>query len=240
MNIAIVEDMTEDRQWLSQKIKLYLESNQLHASLYEYSCTEDFIASLSDISYQIVFMDIYFDGMSGMDAAVQLRQLDSNCKLVFLTCTADYALQGYSVQASHYLLKPISDEKFIEAMKNCKLEPANAVPYLNLAPFGNHINLDTRQIQYIHLESRTVHIHTSQKVYSVNGAFSRVTEPLTSDRRFLLCIQGIMVNMDYISGHEDTVFILKDGKRIPINLRYKRRILQQYRNYIFENMGGES
>ena len=238
MNIAIVEDMTEDRQWLSQKIKLYLESNQLHASLYEYSCTEDFIVSLSNTSYQVVFMDIYFDGMSGIDAAVQLRQLDSNCKLVFLTCTADYALQGYSVQASHYLLKPVSNEKFTEAMKNCKLEPAHAVPYLNLAPFGNHINLDTRQIQYIHLESRTVHIHTSQKVYSVNGAFSRVTEPLTSDRRFLLCIQGIMVNMDYISGHEDTVFILKDGKRIPINLRYKRRILQQYRNYIFENMGG--
>lgn len=240
MNIAIIEDMMEDRQWLSQKINLYLECNQLHASIYEYSRAEDFIASLTDISYHVVFMDIYFDGMSGMDAAVRLRQLDSNCKLVFLTCTADYALQGYSVQACHYLVKPVSDEKFFEAMKNCRLEPAHAVPYLNLAPFGNHVNLDTRQIQYIHLESRTVHIHTDQKVYSVNGAFSRVTEPLTSDRRFLLCIQGIMVNMDYISGHEDTVFILKDGKRIPINLRYKRRILQQYRNYIFENMGGES
>lgn len=239
MNIAIVEDLLEDRQWISQKLKLYLECNHLQAFLHEFACAEDFIDSLADTTYSVVFMDIYFDGISGMDAAVRLRQLDSNCKLVFLTCTTDYALQGYSVQASHYLVKPVSDEKFIEAMENCKLEPTHAVPYLNLAPFGNHVNLDTCQIQYIHLESRTVHIHTSQKVYSVNGAFSRVTESLTSDRRFLLCIQGVMVNMDYISGHEDSVFILKNGKRIPINVRYKKRILQQYRNYMFENMGGK-
>ncbi len=239
MNIAIVEDLPEDRQWLSQKLKHYLECNYLQAFLHEFVCAEDFIDSLADTSYSVVFMDIYLDGFSGMDAAVRLRQLDSNCKLIFLTCTADYALQGYSVQASHYLVKPVSDEKFIEAMENCRLEPTYAVPYLNLAPFGNHVNLDTSQIQYIHLESRTVHIHTSQNIYSVNGAFSRVTEPLTSDRRFLLCIQGVMVNMDYISGHEDSVFILKDGKRIPINVRYKKRILKEYRNYMFENMGGK-
>lgn len=237
MNIAIVEDLLEDRLWLSQKIKKYMDKCGLNFSLHEFICAEDFVNSLSSTSYSIVFMDIYFNGMSGMEAAVRLRQLDTNCRLIFLTCTADYALQGYSVQASHYLVKPVSDEKFFEAMENCKLQPQHAVPYLNLSVSGGPVNLDTRQIQYINLEGRTVYIHTSQQVFTVSSAFSRVTDPLLSDKRFLLCIQGVMVNMDYISGHEDSVFILKNGERLPINLRNKKRILQQYRNYMFENMG---
>lgn len=237
MNIAIVEDLLEDRLWLSQKIKNHMEQNHLTYTMHEFTRAEDFVNSLDSTSYSLVFMDIYFSGMSGMDAAVRLRQLDSNCKLVFLTCTADYALQGYSVQASHYLVKPVSDEKFQEALENCKIQPQYEVPFLKLSTNNGPVNLNTGQIQYVNLEGRTVYIHTAQQLFTVPGAFSRVTEPLLSDRRFLLCIQGVMVNMDYISGHEDSVFILKNGERIPINLRNKKRILQQYRNYMFENMG---
>ena len=239
MNIAIIEDLQEDRLWLSHKIKDYLKQSHQTYSIHEFSCAEDFLASVSSTSYALVFMDIYLNGMSGMDAAVLFRQMDSSCKLVFLTCTADFALQGYSVQASHYLVKPVSDEKFIEAMENCKIQPRYTVPFLNLSECGGPANLDTRQILYITLENRTVHIHTTQQVLSVNSAFRRVTQPLLADNRFILSIQGVLVNMDHISGHSESVFIMKNGTRIPINIRNKKRILQLYRNYVFENMGGE-
>ncbi len=238
MNIAIVEDLLEDRLWLSRKIKSYMNQRHLDYTLHEFIRAEDFVASLPSTSYSIVFMDIYFEGMTGMDAAIQLRQVDRDCKLVFLTCTQDYALQGYSVNASHYLIKPVEAEKFKEAMDNCQISPQYEVPYLDLTANGGPRNLDTGRILYIHLQGRTVHIHTQQQTFTVNSAFSRITEPLLADKRFLLCIQGIMVNMDYISGHEDSVFILKNGERVPFNLRNRKRILQQYRNYVFETMGG--
>lgn len=236
MNIAIVEDFLEDRLWLSKKLKIFMEKNNLSYTLHEFDHAEDFVKSLDSTSYFMVFMDIYFNGMSGMEAAVRLRQLDPDCKLIFITSTADYALEGYSVQASHYLVKPVSDQKFQEAMQNCKIQPRYEVPFLSLSTNNGPVKLDTGQIHYIHLEGRTVYIHTTKKIHAVSGAFSRITEPLLSDRRFLLCIQGIMVNMDYISGHEGSVFILKNGERIPINLRNKKRVLQQYRDYMFENM----
>ena len=46
----------------------------------------------------------------------------------------------------------------------------------------------------------------------------------------------VLVNMDYINGQKDTFFIVKNGDKLPINIRNKRQILQSYRNYIFENM----
>lgn len=240
MNIAIVEDLLEDRLWLSRKIKKYMEQHHLNYSLHEFIRAEEFVESLSSTTYSIVFMDIFFEGMSGMDAAEQLRQIDRNCKLIFLTCTPDYALQGYSVNASHYLVKPVETDKFDEAMNNCHICPQYAVPYLDLSGNGLPEKLNTGGILYISLLGRTVYIHMLHQTLSINSSFSRVTEPLLSDKRFLICIQGIMVNMDYISGHEDSVFIMKNGDRIPINLRNRKRILQQYRNYMFDTMGGHS
>lgn len=236
MNIAIIEDLEADQIWLSNKIKQYMDERRLSYMIHEFTCAEDFIHSLASNSYSIVFMDIYLEQMNGMDAAYKLREYDKDCKLVFLTATPDFSLQGYSVRASHYLVKPVSDEKFMESMENCRIAPQYAVPYLDLSSYGGPARLDTSQIQYMHLQGRTVHIHTNQQIFSVTQPFSRVTESLTADKRFLISIQGVMVNMDYISGHEDSFFILKNGDRVPINLRNKKRVLQQYRNYIFEHM----
>lgn len=238
MNIAIVEDLQEDRQWLSHKIKNYMEQHCLTYTLYEYERAEDFVKALSFHTFSIVFMDIYLDSMSGMEAAVILRQKTRNCKLIFLTCTDEYLRQGYSVNASHYLIKPVEDSYFLEAMENCHIQPQYTVPYLEFISDGVQVRLDTGRILYINLQGRTVYIHTAQHVFTVTSSFSRIIEPLLNDNRFLLCIQGILVNMDYISGHEDSVFILKNGHRLPINLRNRKRILQLYRNYMFDHMGG--
>ena len=238
MNIAVIEDSASDRAWLSQRIHKYMADHHFICEIFEYKNAEDFINVLPSKKFSIVFMDIYLEQMTGMEAAILLRKTDKECKLIFLTISTDHILQGYSVNASHYLLKPMNEDKFLEAMDNCNLSPQYDVPYLDLSSSGGPSKLDTSLITHITLQRRTVYIHTLQQVIAVNNAFRRVTEPLQSDKRFLLSIQGVMVNMDYISGQEDTVFILKNGERIPINLRNRKRIQQIYRNYIFENMGG--
>lgn len=237
MNIAIVDDQRHDRLVLAEKIKNYMQQNHLSYELFEYTRAEDFVNSISTMTFSIVFMDIYMDKMTGMEAAVLLRQKDKDCKLIFLTESEEYLRQGYSVNASHYLFKPVTDKLFLEAMENCRIRPNYEVPYLDFVANGIKIHLDTGLIQYINLMGRTVYIHTAQQVFSLRSAFSTLTEPLLSDPRFLVCIQGVMVNMDHISSSEDSAFIMKSGDRIPVNLRNRKRIMQLYRNYIFENMG---
>lgn len=238
MIIAVVEDHAEDREALSFQIHKYMEENQLAYTIIEYHRAEDFVESLTTHTYSIVFFDIYMDQMTGMEAAKLLRKKDKDCKIIFVTTSLDFVLQGYSVNASHYLLKPITEKNFQEAMENCNIKPQYAVPYMDLSAYGGPPKLETKWITHISLFGRTVHIHTTQQVFKITGAFSRVTEPLLDDNRFLLCIQGVMVNMDYISSHEDSLFILKNGTTVPINMRNRKRILQHYRDYMFEHIGG--
>lgn len=237
MKIAIIEDTKEDRLWLSEKLENFMKHHHLHFTLYQYTCAEDFMKEIDTIHFDIVFMDIYLPEMSGMDAAKYLRKKDKDCKLVFLTVSEDYLRQGYSVNACHYLIKPASDEDFLEAMDNCRIKVQYAVPYLDFVSNKMNIHLDTSQICYMNLQGRTVYVHTPSETFPVNSTFRSLTEPLLADKRFFSCLQGIMVNMDYISGYKENVFILKNGETIPFNIRNRKQILQQYRNYIFENMG---
>jgi len=236
MNIAIVEDLAQDRERVSSCLNRYMEELGLTYNLYTYESAEEFVKALNTLSFQIVFMDIYLQGMTGMEAAVYLRRQNRDCKLIFLTISTEHCLEGFRVNACHYLLKPFLDHDFEEAMERCQLQPVYDVPYLDVICDGRELKLNTEAILYIQVQKRNVLIQTLNQTLIVNGPFHTLTKPLLDDRRFLLCIQGVLVNMDHISNQEETVFIVKNGDRLPINIRNKRQILQSYRNYIFDNM----
>ena len=236
MNIAIVEDLAQDCEHISSCLNRYMTEHGLTYHLYTYESAEDFVSALNTLTFQIVFMDIYLQGMTGMEAAVCLRRHNRDCKLIFLTISTEHCLEGFRVNACHYLIKPFLDHDFTEAMERCHLQPVYDVPYLDVICDGKELRLNTESILYIQVQKRNVLIQTLNQTLIVNGPFHPLTNTLLNDRRFLLCIQGVLVNMDYISSQEDTVFIVKNGDRLPINIRNKRQILQSYRNYIFENM----
>lgn len=236
MNIAIVEDLAQDREHISVCLERYMSEYGLAYNLYTYENAEEFVKALNTLAFQIVFMDIYLPGMTGMEAAVCLRRQNRDCKLIFLTISTEHCLEGFRVNACHYLLKPFSDHDFAEAMERCQLQPAYDVPYLDVVCDGKDLKLNTETILYIQVQKRNILIQTLNQTLIVNGPFYSLTKPLLEDRRFLLCIQGILVNMDHISAQKETVFIVKNGDQLPINIRNKRQILQAYRNYIFESM----
>lgn len=236
MNIAIVEDLAQDRERISSCLKRYMTEFNITYNLYTYESAEEFVRTLTTLTFQIVFMDIYLPEMTGMEAAVCLRRQNKDCKLIFLTVSTEHCLEGFRVNACHYLIKPFSDYDFAEAMERCHLQSVYDVPYLDVVYDGSELKLNTESIIYIQVQKRHVLIQTLNQTLVVNGPFHSLTKPLLNDRRFLLCIQGVLVNMDYISAQKETVFIVKNGDKLPINIRNKRQILQSYRNYIFENM----
>ena len=233
MNIAIVEDRQEDAENISLKIKDYMLNLSISHDFFFYSEGEAFVAALPNVTFDIVFMDIYLSEMTGMEAAQILRQYNRRCKLIFLTSYDGHARQGYSVDACHYLLKPVEDTAFEEAMNNCHLHPRFAVPCLEVSSNYTPLTLNTELITHIDISKRIVQIHTDSQVIPVSGSFKSIVDPLLKDPRFLLIMRGIVVNMDYISNCRESVFVLQNGEQLPINLRNRRQIISVWRNYVF-------
>ena len=123
MNIAIVEDLAQDCERISSCLSRYMTELGLTYQLYTYENAEKFVEALNTLTFRIVFMDIYLQGMTGMEAAVCLRRRNRDCKLIFLTISTEHCLEGFRVNACHYLVKPFSDHDFTEAMRRCHLQP---------------------------------------------------------------------------------------------------------------------
>lgn len=239
MEIAIVDDLQTDRDSLSNKVTEYLNHKNLPFLLTSFESAEAFLDHFIPNRFAIVFMDIYMEGMTGMEAAKEIYKRDRKCKIIFLTTSADYSLQSYSVHAVYYLIKPIQDEEFFQAMEFCELKNEYKVPFLKTLMNGEEKEIDTTQILYIDVYKRNICIHLLDGVIELKGNFSDITSPLEADNRFLICIRGLMVNMQHIARQEEEAFILNNGERLPINIRNRKSIGQTYRNYIFERMGAK-
>ena len=170
------------------------------------------------------------------EAAQALRARDMDCKLVFLTTSEDFMRQGFSLNSAHYLIKPVKDEDFAQAMANCRLGRALQVPTLAVTVEGRTLEVDTRQIRYLEVQQRSVVLHTTRGDLPLGRSFSAAAAPLERDRRFLLCFKGVLVNMDHIAAQTGDELRLDNGSILPIAPRRRREILAQYRAYMFGRM----
>ena len=235
-HIAIVDDLPEDRRALAQKIAAYMAQYNLDYALHEYESAEAFLPSLQEFDFDIVFMDIYMGGMTGVEAAARLRACDRDCKLVFLTTSEEHLREALSLSSSDYLNKPLEEEDFQRAMANCRVKPEYDVPVITVISGRQAMNIDTGRILYVDIVERAVTIHTQSVSLSVSGTFSAISGELLRDRRFLLCTRGVLVNMDKVKHLEGEGFRMKNGALIPIIVRGRKALLGAYQSYLFKRM----
>ena len=97
MRIAIVDDLETERAQLKTRLARQLRLCGTEAELLEFESGESFLAAEKEQRFTAAFLDIYMHGMSGMDAAKELRKTDADCLLVFTTTSTDHALEGFQV-----------------------------------------------------------------------------------------------------------------------------------------------
>lgn len=236
IQIAIVDDINQDRQMIRNHLSTYMANEQISYELFEFENGEAFLSAFSPEKFSIVFLDIYMSGMDGMDIAKIIYKQDTKCHIIFLTTSLEHAQQSYSVHATYYLTKPIIPEQFQQAMGFCKLKPDYAVPYLFIVSGKQQYRIPTEKILYIEVQNHITYIHLTNQIIRVASSFHKVTEPLLSDERFLMCLRGIMVNMQHIEKLDGIFFVLDNGERIQINIRNRKLLGQTYRHYMFQHM----
>ena len=68
--------------------------------------------------FDLIFLSIILmDGMDGMETAKKCRELAFEKPLVFLSSSRNYVFDAYDVEAFHYLVKPVADEKLKNVLK---------------------------------------------------------------------------------------------------------------------------
>ena len=230
MRIAVCEDNEIDRDIMEQLLNRYASERSFPFELVPYEYGMNFLYDMEEGAYfDMAFLDIYMEDTMGNQIAHQLRAMGYQGEIVFLTASSDFAIEGYDVDASGYLLKPLDYGKLEMVMDRITR---------NIAPSTYQIRHRTtvtklayHEILYIESSNSKCILHTeSGGAYTVYKTLNTIEKEL-GDRRFLRCHQSFLVNMDHIK-QIGKQFLLSNGDYVPIRQRGVKAVRQAYIDYI--------
>lgn len=238
MDIAIIEDSGQELSLLERYLQTYLSNRQVYRVIDTYTSGDAFLENWPTKSYDLVFLDILMDGVSGIEVARKIRETDSECLLIFISSSKEYALQGFEVRAFDYLLKPLSEERFRKTMDLCQNELAKHIRYIEVKESRTLVKIPLDEIIYTDYYNHYIQIHTSARLIRSYQQFDVFSPLLLCYPQFLCCYRNCIVNMDHVSSVDKHDFIMENGERVPITRGNRNAIYQQYADYQFLKING--
>ena len=130
--------------------------------------------------------------MDGVAMARKLRRENKTVQIVFVTGYSDYIAEGYEVEALHYLLKPVKEEKLSAVLERAVEKLCKNEKVLNLENAGELLRIPVYQIRYIDADM------------------------LAEDERFFRVGRSAVVNLSCISKVTKKDIYLNDGSVVPL------------------------
>ncbi len=229
MKIAICDDSTMDREMVRELLHEYLLCRSIPYTMTEYENGMNLVYDIEEGGYyDLIFLDIIMDGLHGMEIARKLRRVGCGGKIIFLTSTAEFAVDSYEVEASGYLLKPHNYEKLSHLLD--RLIDRSRLGQYHVSIRSTIVSIPFGEIVYVESRNNVCILHRSDGTeYTVYRKLSEIEAEL-NDSRFLRCHQSYIVNMSYIA-RADKQFELTTGDVVLIRQRSLKELRKVYSDY---------
>jgi two-component system LytT family response regulator len=210
------------------------------------------LAAIAESSPDLLFLDIQMpelDGFGVIREAAAARDVGALPLTVFLTAFEEFALDAFDVEAVDYLVKPVSEQRFDEAMRRVRrrlaLPPSagheaasngsattasHAPSHLVVAtPRGQRI-IPLGEIDWIGADDYYVAVHAGGRRHLLRESMASL-EARLDHARFVRVHRGAIVNIDRIrelrtsNGGGDAVVVLQDGTRLPVSRRRRPALM---------------
>jgi DNA-binding LytR/AlgR family response regulator len=199
---AIVEDDKNASDALTIHLKRYEDETGKQFRLFVFERALELLYDYTT-DYDVIFMDIDLPTMNGMNAAEEIRKVDAEVPIVFVTNMAQYAIQGYSVNALDFLLKPVTYFSVKSLMdKVVRRKESSISSFSNIKTANGMRRIPYDSIFYIEVWDHRLYYHTADGDFVAWGSIGKAESELLPFDEFFRCNSGTIVNMNYIKAVE--------------------------------------
>ncbi|MEM9325208.1 MAG: LytTR family DNA-binding domain-containing protein [Bacteroidota bacterium] len=196
------------------------------------------LSFLQENEVDVLFLDIQMPQLLG----TQLVQILKNRpQVIFTTAYSEYAMDGYELDITDYLLKPIPFGRFLKSAQKALERASSSKPAGSSTPKRTQAEtifvktefkwqqLSLNDIKYIEGMKDYLAIHTEEGKVLTLMSFNELLDKLPSDR-FMRIHKSYVVALGKIKEIEKARVII-DGEPIPIGETYKTAFLNKLKNY---------
>ena len=239
LKIALVDDEIVQLKLLHELLSAELNANlnQTTHWIDAYRNGQSFLDHWQAGKYDVVILDIFMGGMTGVDVAKKIRLTDPDVNLVFCSRSNEFAAESYQVNAQYYLVKPATPGSITNMLQRLNLDQIELKQTVTL-PDGR--NLILRRILYTEYYNHVVTLYMKDsEPYRVRTSHAAIEELLSACGYIFSPSKGILVNFHEVSSFTEDSFTLSDGSIIPISRRKSKDVLAAYTRFRFQKMRSE-
>lgn len=176
----------------------------------------------------LVFLDIHMDSISGLDIAGTLPE---GCCFIFTTAYAEYALEGFNLDAVDFLHKPFSYERFEIAvekvLRRIEFRRSSVPECLVVKQEYSNVNIPLSDILYIEALGNYVKIVRSSGGHVLTRTNLKAITDLLPDKTFLRIHRSYVVSVSSVVSFTRTKVELNGvPELLPVGAQYAGQVVE--------------
>ncbi len=227
--MAICDDDRADIAYISSIVAKWSSNTHTLINIDTFLSAEEFLFHYTeDKSYHILLLDIEMRQMNGVELAKNIRKSNKEIQIVFITGYMEYISDGYDVEALHYLMKPVKEDKLYDVLLRALKKIRCNERSLLLSLQGQVVRVPLYEIMYLDVQKNYVNIHSNELI-TIKKTLSEVEKEL--DDSFFRAGRSYIVNLKFIKKVTKTDIYLKNGETIPLPRGIYKSINEAIINY---------
>ena len=230
MRIAICDDFAVYREQVLHIENEYFTDKDQSVAITTYENGNDLINDALKIGgYDIYILDVLMPEITGIELGIELRKLNLDGQIIYLTSSEEYAIDAFKTKAFNYILKPIDkNELFTTLDEVTSLLSTQAQKSIIVKTKDGDIRLAINDILYVDMTKRmpAYHLTDNRTVESITirTTFAEAVQDLLNDERFVLSTASSAVNLHYITMVEKDSVLFQNGSQFYIGVRACRQL----------------
>jgi two-component system LytT family response regulator len=211
------------------------------------------VRALRELKPELLFLDVQMPELDGFDV---LREMGAKHMpaVIFVTAFDEFAVRAFDANALDYLVKPLEELRFAEALKRVRerlqsakavdlsrklsallaeREKQNARQRILVSTSAGDLLIDADEIDWIEADDYYAAIHARERRHLIRESLASLEQRL-HQARFVRVHRSAIVNLDRVSEVRDkdgeTLVVLRSGVQVPVSRRRRARLARLLRH----------
>jgi len=217
MNIAICDDELHIIKAIAKITEAAIISNNFDAQVSLVTTDQSLVyEGIKNHQIDVLFLDVDFNngGMNGIEFALELRKVNKDFKLIFMTAHFEYVMLSFKCKTFDYIMKPVDTNKITTVLKRLMTELSDSE--LGLLKINKDYIVRTKDILFIERNKSKATIYTKDSTYETCSSLNMLEQELPDS--FVRVHRSYIVNKDQIAkiSKEDKSIYFTDNMSCPL------------------------